>query len=381
MKTRIFLAVGLMFLLACPVVAQTGRKYFQFEVINELGILSDEQFDVTVYDANSGADATATCYTTAGGTTGFTYQNITTGVFGFWYSADVDIKIVSDTTGNAVRVNDLTPTDHRIVLSRNQFVESASLTVGGLTVSGATALSNTLTVGADAAGYDVTFYAKTTLDSLVWDQDGATNVGALTFNNSAILFNQATVDYTFVAANNALSLTATDNSAAGLTFGATGTNGLDVTFQSATAGDLVKFDAGAKTLTATDVQIIASGGLIGTRTIVTNTGTDNVAVTAAQSGTVFVSNRDTGAEQTYTLPPAAAGLTYTFIDIRTTAGDDLKVIAGAEDKINNGTAAAYIVDSGDDTYGVMVTLTAIDATQWIIVEAEPVKTSWTAGGP
>jgi hypothetical protein len=152
--------------------------------------------------------------------------------------------------------------------------------------------------------------------------------------------------------------------------------GTDFTLNGAASGDTVVFDSSANTLSLTNVALSTY-----MRTIVTNTGTANVVLAAADSGKVYASNRTTGAEQTYTLPTAAAGLTFTFIDMRTTAGDDLKVIANTGDKINNGTAAAYIVDSGDDTYGVSVTLTAIDATQWIITSVAPAATSWTAGGP
>lgn len=96
--------------------------------------------------------------------------------------------------------------------------------------------------------------------------------------------------------------------------------------------------------------------------------TGSTAVTAADSGQVFISdgNDTTAANVVFTLPSAYAGLSYTFIDANATAADDLWVTAAAGDKINGGTAAKSFKNTGD-VYGAAVTVIAVDATNWIAI--------------
>jgi len=89
------------------------------------------------------------------------------------------------------------------------------------------------------------------------------------------------------------------------------------------------------------------------------------APVAAESGMVFVTTASAGS-QTFTLPTAVAGLTYTFVDISTTGNDDLIIQAASGDTINGGTAAKKYWCSADSVPG-SVTLVAVDGTAWVVV--------------
>lgn len=95
------------------------------------------------------------------------------------------------------------------------------------------------------------------------------------------------------------------------------------------------------------------------------TSDTDITVTVANSGAVYT-NDGAGATAKFTLPTAAAGLTYTFTDVEVAAGKDLTIQAAADDTINGGTAAkAY--ECTTDSAKHSVTLVAIDAVQWIVV--------------
>lgn len=141
-------------------------------------------------------------------------------------------------------------------------------------------------------GLDVVFNAATAASQITWDAGGRTLTfaGTGTAGPPTLVFaSESTVDYTFASATNVLLLSATDSQSAQLILGTSGTNGMDILFQSAslastitwqaggnpswtfggtsdvnvdvvfqsgTAGDNITFDAGAKTLTATDCEIV-----------------------------------------------------------------------------------------------------------------------------
>jgi hypothetical protein len=131
-------------------------------------------------------------------------------------------------------------------------------------------------------------------------------------------------------------------------------------------GDLDIESGGAFKIAGTAVTLSASQ-LNGVKNVSTTTTTP-VAVSAANTGTVYVSYGVAAgaANCVYTLPAAAAGLTYTFVDANATAADDLWLTAAAGDKINGGTAAKSFVNTGD-VYGASVTVFAADATNWIAI--------------
>lgn len=104
-------------------------------------------------------------------------------------------------------------------------------------------------------------------------------------------------------------------------------------------------------------------------------GSPNVLI-AAESGKVLT-NEGSTATNYHTLPTAAAGLTFTFI--RADASDEIRITAGAGDKIVVGTdvsiAAGYIESTAQwDT----VTLIALDEEYWI---AHPSSGTWTVETP
>jgi len=110
----------------------------------------------------------------------------------------------------------------------------------------------------------------------------------------------------------------------------------------------------------------STGTIFGTRRV--ETFTDEATLTVAQSGTVCVCDGNDGSagNVVLTLPAAAAGLTYTFVDANATAGDDLYIQAGAGDTINDGTAAKYLACKTDSA-GQSVTLVAVDDKRWLII--------------
>lgn len=95
------------------------------------------------------------------------------------------------------------------------------------------------------------------------------------------------------------------------------------------------------------------------------------AITAIESGTVFT-NEGAAAENVHDLPTAVAGLQYTFI---VQDADGIQVNAATADTIrHDGTvsASAGLIESA--TIGNVVTLVAINATEWI---ATTLVGAWT----
>lgn len=102
------------------------------------------------------------------------------------------------------------------------------------------------------------------------------------------------------------------------------------------------------------------------------TYTDDQTISASQTGWIIVCDGNeagaggTPANVIFSLPTAATGLTFTFVDANATANDDLYIKAASGDTINAGTAAQYVAcktDSGGQT----ITLQAIDDTRWVTV--------------
>jgi len=92
-------------------------------------------------------------------------------------------------------------------------------------------------------------------------------------------------------------------------------------------------------------------------------------IVAGETGTAFVLKTLSGngaSSVTFSLPTAAAGLQYSFVDDATTAAIDLAIKANTGDTINRGTAAKYYKCT-TDTRPQSVTLLAVDAVDWIIL--------------
>ena len=89
-------------------------------------------------------------------------------------------------------------------------------------------------------------------------------------------------------------------------------------------------------------------------------------VLAADSGKYFT-NTAGQAAVTFTLPAAAAGLIFTFIDISSSAADDIIIQAVGDDTINGGTAAKKYSSDQADAVPCSVTLVAVDGINWEVV--------------
>jgi len=124
--------------------------------------------------------------------------------------------------------------------------------------------------------------------------------------------------------------------------------------------------------------ITATGGVTGTLTggqvrTVENVLVDNI-LTASESGSVFVNTKGS-ATTTFTLPAAAAGLVFTFVEgnaageilITPTSGDAIVTKIHAAE---NGTALAPAASTGikntaaTNVAGDTITLVCLDATTW-----------------
>lgn len=99
----------------------------------------------------------------------------------------------------------------------------------------------------------------------------------------------------------------------------------------------------------------------------------NQVLTATLSGQVCTNQGDAD-NNIWTLPTAAAGLTFTFIDVESGAAADIYIKAAAGDTINGGNAAEYYACK-TDSHPQSVTLIAVNETEWY--SAEEVGT-WVA---
>jgi len=181
---------------------------------------------------------------------------------------DVPMKWYSETAGDYVYFSgdDLIVEDVSLVITEGtqiQFGDPAgtgdvtlSCASNVLTIGQVVAGTGSLALGADNKGVDTTFYAETAGDYVMWDQDGASNLGALIFEDSVLQFAGANVTYSTAISTDALAITATDHANASITIGAAGTtNSIDLTLYGFTAGNTVVFNGGAETLTLTDVDL------------------------------------------------------------------------------------------------------------------------------
>jgi len=171
--------------------------------------------------------------------------------------------------------------------------------------------------------------------------------------------NQFKVDATGTVAGDAIVLETTDG---GVQINADGASNGDIDIDA--ADDMTITAAGDLTLAITGT--VSAGGAAITNQLASweeiTAQTDTI--TAAESGKIIVG--DYTGTQTLTLPDAAAGLIFTFVDSSATAGDDLVIDCQAADTID-GDSAGDAIESVTDALNQSVTLIAIDGTQWITV--------------
>lgn len=154
---------------------------------------------------------------------------------------------------------------------------SATTTINGstITLTGTSQVNGTLTVGANTAGYTVTFYGDTDTNKMVWNDA----------SNKLVI--------TGTAASNAFEIASGDASVQGkITVGVNDT-GYDVTFYGATAGVTMLWDESANELIVTGVSgaealRIAAGNAViaaGSLAITNPVSLGQVALTVTQSTT------------------------------------------------------------------------------------------------
>ena len=255
-------------------------------------------------------------------------------------TAGLDVRFYSDTAGNYMLWDMDANTNGGLVLedatitmmddTNLLFGDGASGVVGDFKMYSdgtdlfiqevASAAGLILKLGTSGKGLEVLFYGDNAGRDMTWDQDE----DALTFEDTAAIKLGAgndlvmsaagtTVTYT-LAAGSTMVIADTDNVASLLTFGTSGTNGLDVLFQGATAGDYVDWDAGADTwnfgvnATGVDVNFFGetasskmmwdqdgdtNGSLILTGASCTITGIDSTPNVLTLTGVDTTGNTDT----------------------------------------------------------------------------------------
>jgi len=259
------------------------------------------------YGINIGADA-AGAFVKLFGATGGDYSQFNAATDA-WQFEDIDIALGD---GTLLLLGDTLGTGAFSISSTSNVLTFAQIASG----------TGTIIEGATDKGIDHTFWAETAAYKMFWDQDGATNIGALTFTNSAILFDQTNVDYTLKAASDLLTLTSNDHASGSFTIGQSGTNSIDVTLQSATAAQKVTWNGGTNAIAIVN----------GTVDYTIDHSTNSLAVTATDN----------------------AGAKITIGDAATTNSIDIDLIsATASNTINyDGGTNALSVTNGTTTYSI-----------------------------
>lgn len=242
--------------------------------------------------------------------------------------------------------------------------------------------------GADTDGDDIKFFGATTAEYWLWDASADSILpvcGNALYTMTDAEADQFKVNATGTVAGDAINFETTDG---GIMLNADGAANGDIELNS--ADDIILTTAGKLTITNTEAvtisgaltvegAVVLNGAVLGDggdslfgflREIEIEPGTAET-LTAADSGKVFTNTAAQG-NTVYTLPPAAAGITFTFVDGSATAADDVQIQAVGDDTINQGTAAK-IYECVTDTAGQTVTITALDAIRW---EVTAEKGTW-----
>lgn len=310
-------------------------------------------------------------------------------------TAGLDIRFYSDTTGNFMLWDMDANTNGGLVLedatitmmddTNLLFGDGVSGVVGDFKMYSdgtdlfiqevAAAAGLILKLGTSGKGLEVLFYGDNAGRDMTWDQDE----DALTFEDSAaiklgtgndLVMSAAGTTVTFtLAATSTMVIADTDDVASLLTLGTSGTNGLDVLFQGATAGDYVDWDAGADTwnfgvdATGIDVNFFGetasskmmwdqdgdtNGSLILTGASCTITGIDSTPNVLTLTGVDTTGNTDT-------LLIDHSGDGYAInIDLNEATSDGINI-----EPFTNATVPALMVDGdtagylGDDATGMV----------------------------
>lgn len=273
---------------------------------------------------------------------------------------DINITMTSDTDGEDVLINQAGAFNSSITLTA---AGTATDAIGLIATAGGIDITSNPPDGGDM---DITLTTQTAGEDLNIVQVGA-------YNSSIVLTAAGT-------ATDAISLQV-DGTLGGIDID-TDDGPIMVAADGATNGD-ISIDA------ADDMQLIAAGDLLITvsgSTTLTSTGTVTLgavnfyrnvkvvttadALNAYESGMVITNTAASGT-CTITLPGAAAGITYTIVDVSSTSGDDIVIQAAGGDTINSGSAGKKytnkLIEGNDDAIPCFVTLVAQDGVNWAVI--------------
>ncbi len=241
--------------------------------------------------------------------------------------------------------------------------------------------ANSILIDSTAGGIDVDAALSIAIESAE-DEDDAIVIEA-TAGGIQILASGSAAgeDILITATGSSVLITATENNAAAITIATTGGGGsseaINLTNDQGTGAASISLasTAGGITLAAgADDAIILSTGsggincsgdvLKGFALDVTD-DTDGHSVLVTESGQVFTNQADANV-QLYTLPAAATGLVFTFLDVEPAGAADFQIKATGDDTIAGGGAAEYYICK-TDAVSQSVTLIAVNATEWIVV--------------
>ncbi len=217
-----------------------------------------------------------------------------------------------------------------------------------------------VSLGSDQSGVHIKAFGGTTGEYMYWDatNDSLTVVGDLALFTMTGTTKPFFVNVTGTVAGIAAEIQTTDG---GITLDANGGSNGDLLLEAADDASLTA--AGDFTLAVTGSTVLDD--ILFDRVVVTPTEGTTITLDAVNSGAVVMNVASAGAT-TFTLPTAAAGLQYTFVDNSLTGGDDLTITASSGDTINSGTAAGSIGNTAD-VFNQTITLLALDATNWITI--------------
>lgn len=320
-------------------------------IVSGTGDITLDSGDDIFLAADTGTGDVISIINTQGTAAGATILRSVAGGVDIDAAATLDVDIA----GGQVLISSKDNASSAIALTTNVGTsETIVITNTAGTGTGAITLTGTAG-GISIAGKDdvaLTVNSTTTADDLTINQVGAVN--------ASILLNAAGTGA------DAIGLNAT-GAGGGIAL-ATTNGGITLNAANATAGDI--------TLTAADDLILAITGVVtgniygdGTdffmgylRAVEVESGTsEDVLVT--DSGKVFVNTAANGAT-TYSLPDAAAGLIYTFVDNSATGGDDVIIVPKAGDNIDHDTNGDGVQNVSDEA-SASITLIAINGTDWI----------------
>lgn len=214
--------------------------------------------------------------------------------------------------------------------------------------------------GLDQSGVDIKAFGATTGEYWSFDASADSviaNLGNVSYTTTDAEADQFKVDATGTVAGNAIVFETTNG---GVQINADGEANGDISIDA--ADDMTLTAAGNLTLAVTGTVSGGGSALANVAAYVEEITAETDTLDAAESGKLVVG--DYTGTQTITLPPAAAGLVFGFVDSSASGGDDLIIDCDGSDTID-GDGAGDGITSTTDAIGQSIWLVAIDGTQWI----------------